>query len=217
MRLIIVHDESTIRQGICCGSIRYFFTSSIDALRVQQVVYVIDGGLLVETRTGITFQPGGFKAPGIGPPAFKTGAMAGREGCSFVQEEELCVPVGGHHGAFAAFEFQYAGDPCFEFKGALYLLMLIVQEAAVAHPRAPGGRADQVAIWVYAVSEHGDGYLSCKISQDVCTNKNTFKSRALGCFSSGLKSITIGAYFMLLHKSCQNSPLRLSFLHIMQP
>lgn len=163
MRLIIVHDESTIRQGICCGFVRYFPAFFIDALCVQQVVYMIDGGLFVKTRTGVTFQPGGFKAPGIGAPAFKTGAVTGREGCGFVQEEDLCVPVRCHHGAFAASEFQYAGDPGFEFEGALYLLILIVQEAAVAHPFATGGRADQVAIWIYAVLEHGDGYLSCKI------------------------------------------------------
>jgi hypothetical protein len=61
--------------------------------------------------------------------------------------------AGPHHSPRPAFEFEDACYPALKLKLPLYLLMVIVKTAAIAHQGSTGGRCDQCAERRYTILE----------------------------------------------------------------
>jgi hypothetical protein len=86
------------------------------------------------------------------PPALGARPVACGKGNSFIEEEQLCIALLGHHGPVPAPEFQNARDPAPAFAAAYDFPVGIVQCAAsIAHHRAPSVCPEQAAEGINAV------------------------------------------------------------------
>ena len=91
----------------------------------------------------------------IRPPAFRAGPVTGGQGNSLVGEEKLGVAARRHQFTPAPLEAQCARDPgVMPPAGRTQPVLVIMQDAAIAHQRAAGwmradfaGRSDAVLKW----------------------------------------------------------------------
>ena len=82
--------------------------------------------------------PGIEEAQVIGAPAFPAGPMPGGKRRGLVQEEQLCVGMGGHHRAPARFELEPAGHPMgMPPAGGSEDAMVVMQDPPIAHQGSP--------------------------------------------------------------------------------
>src|SRR4029453_17262173 len=105
---------------------------------VQDTVDLFGSRLSVCGATRIRLDPGRAKFVVAFAPAFGTGSMAGRERRRLVEEEQLAVAVRREDLPLPTPERQGACDPALEAPGCDDPLFVVVQDAAIAHPRATG-------------------------------------------------------------------------------
>src|SRR5262249_32284655 len=67
------------------------------------------------------------------------------QGRGFIEEEEFGVVARRHHRPFPALECQQAHDPALDLPGPPDAALLVVQDAPVAHERAPLRDDDDLA------------------------------------------------------------------------
>ena len=85
------------------------------------------------------------------------GAMAGRKGDGFVEKKQFGVVIGLHDGPVPVFVPKHASDPCLVTPASrTETLVVVVENAAVAHEQSTGGSGDDVAAGKDAVLQwHG--------------------------------------------------------------
>src|SRR5580700_834514 len=76
--------------------------------------------------------------------ALGTGAVSGCERGGFIQEEEFGVSIRGHHGSLSAAKLQNADEPALQDPLPPEATLRVVQDAAIAHERAPLGRRNNL-------------------------------------------------------------------------
>ena len=136
------------------GLVSDFLTLSIDPLRMNNSIDLVDGSPLIKPIFGIAADPIGFETHGVLATAFKTGSVPRRERRDFVQKEKLGISVGRHDGPVSPFEFKYTGYPGLQSKRPLDGLPLIVQHTPIPHPGATRRRADDIPAGVHPVLQH---------------------------------------------------------------
>src|SRR5580692_11302147 len=80
-----------------------------------------------------------------GVTALGTGAVSSSESSGFIEEEKLGVAARRHHRPLAAPKLEYADDPPLEHPVPPDVTVGVVQDAPIAHERAPLGSRNDLA------------------------------------------------------------------------
>lgn len=90
--------------------------------------------------------PSGLVLFGAGTLADEARAMAGGEGGGFIEEEKLSMAAGGHDGDGFVFVVKLADEPRFTAVDFTDLVIVVMDDAAVAHEGAVSGVGDDVTV-----------------------------------------------------------------------